>query len=558
MQLVYCTDLFESATITRLLDYFRVLLTGIHLNPDRRISALPFLTEETRRQLNSKRNRIRPNQAFKPFPRKAVEQSTMERFAQQVRLNPEQAAVRSRGMEWTYRELEERADAVACAIREKTLAVEKSRVARLCDHDAPMVAAILGSLKSGGALLNGATLCLFDIRNEGLATVPDWLSDERISIYHSTPTVYRQMMRSMEGNTRLGGLRLVVLGGEAVHPADLDSYRQHCPSECLFVNGLGPTESTVTLQYFWDHRPSPVSVARYSVPVGYPVENTDVLLLNESDEPVDLYGVGEIVIRSRHIALGYWRRPELTRARFRPDPTDRNRRMYYTGDLGRLLPDGAIEFVARRDQQLKIRGHRVECGEVETVLRQHAAVAEALVVAQARSPNDMVLVAYVVLRRNQGSHVEDLKTFARTLLPDHMVPASIVLLPDLPLTINGKVDHSALPLPDFKIVSKGEPLAPRNPLEAQLASLLANVLDIGQVGILDNFFELGMHSLTAMQFLARIRPALQVEVPLRTIFETPTVASLAQAIEQLPRASLPEQAIMRVSRENYRVQEDKN
>jgi acyl carrier protein len=164
----------------------------------------------------------------------------------------------------------------------------------------------------------------------------------------------------------------------------------------------------------------------------------------------------------------------------------------------------------------------------------------------------------VVLRRNQGSHVEDLKTFARTLLPDHMVPASIVLLPDLPLTINGKVDHSALPLPDFKVISKGESLAPRNPLEAQLASLLANVLDIGQVGILDNFFELGMHSLMAMQFLARIQPALQVEVPLRMIFETPTVASLAQAIEQLPRASLPEQAIMRVSRENYRVQEDKN
>ncbi|MEO6825170.1 MAG: amino acid adenylation domain-containing protein [Nitrosospira sp.] len=629
LQLVYCTDLFESATITRLLDHFRVLLTGIHSNPDRRISALPFLTEETRRQLNSKQNRIRPNQAFKPFPREAVEQSITERFAQQVRLNPEQAAVQSRGMEWTYRELEERADAVARAIRKKTLAVEKSRVALLCDHDAPMIAAILGSLKSGhayvpldaahprerlaailddaqvaalvtdrrnlslateiasglpvimdddtfsgerpvfppvspdsiayilytsgstgkpkgvvqnhrnvlhhicaytnnlhidsadklallasygfdaavmdiyGALLNGATLCLFDIRNEGLATIPDWLNDERISIYHSTPTVYRQVMRSMEGNARLGGLRLVVLGGEAMHPADLDSYRQHCPSECLFINGLGPTESTVTLQYFQDHRPSMVSVARYSVPVGYPVENTDVLLLNESDEPVDLYGVGEIVIRSRHVALGYWRRPELTRARFRPDPTNRNRRMYYTGDLGRLLPDGAIEFVGRRDQQLKIRGHRVECGEVETVLRQHAAVAEALVVAQARSPNDRVLVAYVVLHRNQGSHVEDLKTFTRTLLPDHMVPASIVLLPDLPLTINGKVDQSALPLPDFNVISKVELLAPRNPLEAQLASLLANVLDIGQVGILDNFFELGMHSLMAMQFLAR-------------------------------------------------------
>lgn len=684
LQLVYCTDLFESATITRLLEHFRILLTGIHSNPDKRISALPFLTEEARRKLTIKQNRILPNQAFKPFPREAVEQSVTERFAQQVRLNSKQTAVRSRGVEWTYRELEERADAVARAIRKKTLAVEKSRVALLCDHDAPMIAAILGSLKSGhayvpldaahprerliailddaqvaalvtdkhnlslatgiasgllvvmdddtfageehvlppvgpdsiayilytsgstgkpkgvlqnhrnilhhicaytnnlhidavdrlallasygfdaavmdiyGALLNGATLCLFDIRNEGLATIPDWLNDERISIYHSTPTVYRQMMRSMDRNEQLNGLRLVVLGGEAVYPADLDLYWQHCPSECLFVNGLGPTESTVTLQYFLDHRPSAVSVARYSVPVGHPVENTDVLLLNESDEPVDLYGIGEIVIRSRHVALGYWRRPELTRARFRPDPTDRSRRMYYTGDLGRLLPDGAIEFVGRRDQQLKIRGHRVECGEVETVLRRHTAVAEALVVAQTRSPNDMVLVAYVVFHQKQGNHADDLKTFARTLLPDHMVPASIVPLPDLPLTINGKVDHDALPLPDFNIVSNVEPLAPRNPLEAQLASLLANVLDMRQVGVLDNFFELGMHSLMAMQFLARIRPALHVEVPLRAIFETPTVAGLAQAIEQMPRASTPEQAIMRVPRENYRVREDEN
>ena len=684
LQLVYCTDLFESATITRLLEHFRILLTSINSTPDMRISALPFLTEEARRQLNAKRERILPNQAFEPFPREAVEQSITERFAQQILLNPDRIAVRSPGMEWTYRELDKRASVVAHAICEKTLIIGESRIALLCDHDAPMIAAMLGTLKSGhayipldaahprerlaailddaqvvalvtdkrnlslateiafglpvvmgddavareerdfpsvspdsiayilytsgssgkpkgvvqnhrnvlhhicaytnnlhinaadrlallasygfdaavmdiyGALLNGATLCLFDIRNEGLATIPTWLNDEGISIYHSTPTVYRQMMWSMDRAEQLNGLRLVVLGGEAVHPADLDLYRQHCSPKCLFINGLGPTESTVTLQYFLDHQHSVRSVARYSVPVGHPVENTDVLLLNESNEAVDLYGVGEIVIRSRYLALGYWRRPELTRARFQPDPTDRSRRIYYTGDLGRLLPDGSIEFAGRRDQQLKIRGHRVECGEVETVLRRHASVAEALVVARARSSNDMVLVAYVVLNRNQAGHVEELKTFARTLLPDHMVPTFIVPLPNLPLTINGKVDHRALPLPDFDVVSNVEPMAPRNPLEEKLASLLANVLSLGKVGVLDNFFELGMHSLMAMQFLVRIRAALHVEIPLRTIFETPTVGGLAQAIEQLPEAKIPEQAIMRVRRENYRVWEDKN
>jgi non-ribosomal peptide synthetase component F len=142
--------------------------------------------------------------------------------------------------------------------------------------------------------------------------------------------------------------------GEPVHPADLDLYRQRCSSECLFINGLGPTESTVALQYFLNHRPCVGLVARYS----------------------------------RLLAP-----PRLPWARFRPDPTDRSRRMYYTGDLGRLLPDGSIEFAERRDQQLKIRGHRVECGEVDTVLRRHASVAEALVVARTRSSNDMVLVA---------------------------------------------------------------------------------------------------------------------------------------------------------------------
>jgi amino acid adenylation domain-containing protein len=383
-----------------------------------------------------------------------------------------------------------------------------------------------------GALLNGAALCLFDVRHEGPLALPRWLESEGVTLYHSTPTVYRQAFESM-GAPVSRFLRAVVLGGEEVRPRDLETFKRCCPPGCLFVNGLGPTESTLALQYFVDRH---TVVRRPTVPVGYPVEQTEVLLLNESDEEVDVYGLGRIVIRSPHVALGYWRRPELTRAAFRPSPLDDRQRLYETGDQGRLLPDGTIEFAGRRDRQIKIRGQRVEIGEVEARLLEHPAVTGAVVTDAPHPTADVALVAYVVFHGGKTASTGELRTFLRERLPEHMVPAAVVPLSAFPLTVTGKVDRRGLPLPDFSLPRPAVLVAPRNDLEATLASLFASVLGLSRIGVADDFFELGGHSLLATQLLARMRSTLHVEVPLRAIFEQPTVAGLARLVGGLTAA----------------------
>jgi amino acid adenylation domain-containing protein len=203
-----------------------------------------------------------------------------------------------------------------------------------------------------GALLNGATLYPIDIKEDGIATLSRKLVDNGITIYHSTPTVYRYFASTLQAGEKIPAVRLVVLGGEEVTTGDVELYKEHFAGHCLFVNGLGPTESTLTLQFFIDQQ-TPLS--RNVVPVGYPVEDTEVLLLNEAGDEVELYG--EIAVRSPYLALGYWQQPELTRAAFRPDHVDERERIYRTGDMGRLLPDGTLAFCGT--QRLSSQGPRL-------------------------------------------------------------------------------------------------------------------------------------------------------------------------------------------------------
>ena len=204
-----------------------------------------------------------------------------------------------------------------------------------------------------GALLNGATLCPIDVKEEGLGGLAQRLVADEISVYHSTPTVYRYFINSLEPGTALSQVRLVVLGGEEVKRTDVESYQRNFSDQCLFVNGLGPTEATVTLQNFIDKQ---TRLASESVPVGYPVEATEVLLLNEAGRTSEV--VGEIAIRSEHVALGYWRSQSATAAAFSSDAGERLR-TYRTGDLGRRLAAGSITFDARNDFQINIRRFRV-------------------------------------------------------------------------------------------------------------------------------------------------------------------------------------------------------
>ena len=384
-----------------------------------------------------------------------------------------------------------------------------------------------------GALLHGATLCLYDIRNHGLTGLRDWLDDEAITIYHSTPTVFRKVFEERpQDHARPTNrtLRAVVLGGEEVLSEDFFTFRATCPPGCVFVNGLGPTESTLALQYVIP----PGHDVRYSrsVPVGYPVTGTQVLLRNEAGEDVGVFGVGRIILISRHLALGYWRRPEQTRAAFQAAALDPGTRQYLTGDLGRRLPDGAIEFVGRRDGQVKIRGQRVELGEVQAHLLTHPAVQAAVVSDTVHPARGPVLLAHVRLRSALNDPGAELRSHLRERLPEHMVPAAVIPVEDFPLTVNGKIDYSSLPSVDLTATPSRIPVAPTTELEQALASLFADVLgmELKQIGSTDDFFELGGHSLLATQLLVRIRAELQVDLPFRVIFQHPTVQALARLV----------------------------
>jgi acyl carrier protein len=291
------------------------------------------------------------------------------------------------------------------------------------------------------------------------------------------------------------------------------------------------------------------------VPVGYPVEETEILLLNDAGTPTTV--CGEIAIRSPYIALGYWQQPERTQAVFLPDPAGGDRRIYRTGDLGRILSDGSLEFVGRKDFQVKIRGYRVELGEIEAVLGQHPAVLETVVQAHTNNAGENQLVAYMVPRSQPALLQAELQAFLKEKLPDYMVPAAFVILDAFPLTPTGKIDRQALPAPALTSITETRTfVAPRTPAEKTLASIWGEVLGRQQVSIHDNFFESGGHSLLAMQVISRLSDTFQVELPVRSIFEAPTIAKLVETIEtaQNSETKFRSSVIPPLQRERYRMQ----
>ncbi|HEY0791291.1 MAG TPA: amino acid adenylation domain-containing protein [Chthoniobacterales bacterium] len=372
-----------------------------------------------------------------------------------------------------------------------------------------------------GALLNGATLYPVNLRSTSPEDACAWLAQEEISILHVTPTVFRVLTAAL--TIPLPNVRLVVLGGEAALRSDVEAFRRCFSPECLLVNGLGPTESTVTLQFFLD---ATTPVWRPGVPVGYPVGNTEVVLRDAEGETTELYG--EIVIRSAHVALGYW---GLESDRFSDDPHHAGKRLYRTGDLARLLPDGSLESLGRRDGQVKLRGFRIELGEIEAVLRAHPGVREAAVTLF--HPDDPApetepqLAAYVC----GEFRMEELKAHAWERLPEYMVPRAFVELAGLPRSVNGKLDRRALPKPATTIGKTTVP--PRNAAETKLVAMWEKVLAVQPIGVTDNFFELGGNSLTAVRLFMEVRRVFGSHLPLSTLFQAPTAEQLAQRLAAL-------------------------
>ncbi|MFJ1754892.1 amino acid adenylation domain-containing protein [Kitasatospora sp. NPDC088134] len=319
----------------------------------------------------------------------------------------------------------------------------------------------------------------------------------------------------------LAGVRQVWTGGDVVSPLAVGRVLAACPG-IEVVNGYGPTETTT---FAATHRVTQTPAG--ALPIGRPLDNMRAYVLDAGLHPLPVGCVGELYLAGEGLARGYFDRPGLTAERFVADPYgSAGGRMYRTGDLARWNRDGLIEYMGRADQQVKLRGFRIELGEIEAALSAHPAVAQAAVIVREDRPGDRRLVGYVVPAVSFAP--ADLRAWLAARLPEYMVPAAIVTLDVLPLTGNGKLDRRALPAPELAVT---EGRLPRTPREEVLAALFAEVLGLSQVGVDDSFFDLGGHSLLATRLASRVRTALGVEVPIRTLFEAPTVAALAGRLE---------------------------
>ncbi|CAD5971665.1 Gramicidin S synthase 2 [Planktothrix agardhii] len=389
-----------------------------------------------------------------------------------------------------------------------------------------------------GALLNGAKIII--IAKSVLLSPQELalsLKENQISVLFLTTAFFNQLANLVP--QAFSSLRCLLFGGEAVEPKWVQEVLEKgAPQRLLHV--YGPTENTTFSSWYLVEN---VASTATTIPIGKAIANTQIYLLDKNLQPVPIGVVGELHIGGMGLAKGYLNRPELTQEKFIPNPFEKDEvipptplnkdgnepsKLYKTGDLARYLPDGNIEYLGRIDNQVKIRGFRIELGEIEALLNQNEDVQSACVIAREDNPGDKRLVAYLVPQPEIILTIDEIRQFLKAKLPDYMVPNAFVILEALPLTPNGKIDRRALPVPDLQ--SQGEYIAPRNPIEEKLAQIWGEVLKLERVSIEDNFFELGGHSLLATQVISRCQQAFQIALPLRYLFESPTIAQLSAVI----------------------------
>jgi natural product biosynthesis luciferase-like monooxygenase protein/amino acid adenylation domain-containing protein/FkbM family methyltransferase len=361
------------------------------------------------------------------------------------------------------------------------------------------------------------------------------MASEEVSVAHFGPAML-QVFVEEEGVERCLSLREVYSGGEALRAELAQRVKERLPWVRVHQQ-YGPTEATIDAT-IWDYEEGASESGR--LPIGRAIGNTRVYVLDESGAPVPQGVAGELYIGGAGLARGYQGRAELTAERFVPDEYGgaAGGRLYRTGDVVRWRGDGQLEFIGRADHQVKVRGYRIELGEIEVVLQQHPAVADAVVVVAGwNGASAETLAAYVVLRPAADVFTSvEAREYLRARLPEHMTPQFFVILEALPLTANGKIDKAALPPPDRDVALDDEAMnTPRNEIEELLAGMWERLLKVAPVGVHSNFFELGGHSLLATQVISRVRAAFGIELPLRSIFEEPTIAGLARRIETAQR-----------------------
>lgn len=653
----YNRDLFDEATIHRMVAHYQELLAGIAARPDERLSRLPLLPVEERRRLL-----VEWNQTERAFPRACLHH-LIEAHAARA---PQAPAVVHLEQRLTYGELDRRANQLAWHLR--SLGVGPGQIAGLClERSVEMIVSVLAVLKAGGAyvpldpsypperlalmladsrpqvlvtrqallsLLPGPlprVVCV-DAEAEALARQPDeapeggateedlayvvytsgstgrpkgvmvthgslanayhaweqdyrlpelrahlqmasfsfdvfagdlaralgsgaalvlcpreWLLEperlyalirrEQVECGEFVPAVVRLLMDYLEDTgQRLEPMRLVIVGSDTWELREYHRLRGLCSPGTRVVSSYGLSEATIDSTWYEDPAAVP---SEQVVPIGRPFANTRLYLLDEHLQPVPVGVPGELYVGGPGLARGYWGQPELTAARFVPDPfsSQPGARLYRTGDMVRYLADGTLAFLGRNDSQVKIRGHRIELDEVKARLLEHPAVKGVELLVHEEAGNKQ-LVAWLTLKAPESATADSLRQYLRERLPPYMVPGAFLVLESFPLTPNGKVDRLALPRPELSQRERQEDfVAPGTEVERRLAALWEELLSVRPVGLHDNFFDLGGHSLLAVRLVARIREQFGRTLPLATLFQGATVAHLARVLteEQGPR-----------------------
>ncbi|RAP29427.1 Bacitracin synthetase 3 (BA3) [Brevibacillus laterosporus] len=370
-------------------------------------------------------------------------------------------------------------------------------------------------------LVSGNTIHIYRGEDK-VQVIQDILKENKVGIIKLTPTHLR-LMEEFDGST--SNIRRFIVGGENLHTQLANKIYSNFGGNVQIMNEYGPTETVVgCMIYVFD----PNNTAQNSVPIGVPADNVKIYLLDDALHPVPIGSIGEMYIAGDGIARGYLNRPDLTADKFMESPFIPGERMYRTGDLAKWLPDGNMEYVGRTDHQVKIRGHRIEMGEIEAKLVQHQMIKEAVVIVEKDESSQNVLYAYLV--SNVELPISELREHVGSTLPSYMIPSYFIRLEEIPLTSNGKVERKKLPKPDGVIRTGVEYVAPRNLIEDQMVTIWKSVLGVDEIGVLDNFFELGGHSLKAMTVISQVSKAFNVDLPLKVLFDTPTIAAISHFI----------------------------
>jgi amino acid adenylation domain-containing protein len=436
------------------------------------------------------------------------------------------------------------------------LVMLRTHAYHLCEHDR------LAHLTSGTGnstsnafvpLLNGAALHSFDLSAQGVNRLTTWLVQEKISVCPISSPLFRNWAGTLTGLEEFPDLRVVRLSSDAVYRSDIDLFKKYFPCSCILATGLSSTETGFVTTYLMDHASE---VSGKEAPLGHPLFGKEVLLLDDHGKQVALGEIGEIAVRSRYLSSGYWRQPELSNSKFWPDPAGSEKRLYLSGDLGLMLPDGCFVYKGRKNFRVKVRGYGVEFAEVEKALMEYVGVKEAVVTTRQNPANETELIAYLTPQQGHLT-VNELRAFLEKKLPQYMIPAAFMILDAMPIAPNGKIDRRALPAIGRARPKLDHPFVPpRDAVERALVNIWMEVLFIDQVGIHDRFLDLGGTSLAATRVLSRVFRKYRLELPIQSLLQSPTIAEMAQTITEREANKLNQQDLARILAELESLSEE--